>query len=581
MLSFKLILGVLFALLIGAVTVLAVVSYKNSQVSAQTALLMERSHRVLETTNEISALCSDVQLESNAFLVGNDSVVLHNYHVATKTVFPLITALRDLTWNNSIQKDNIDELELIIRELIAFTDSVSNGTDERPMLQLIKRIEKNNGFRNRIRGITGEIKAEEKRSSGAYEAANARSISAFNSTFIWLIACIGVLLPSTFFSIRYNFNRRIRIQAELKNANQLFTKLFYESPVGIVISRLHTGEIIDCNRVYAELVNYSKSELIGNTAVQLNILSGSLDREAIVSGARSTGTVRDIEVQLKPKDRKPIWVSVSIQSVQIRDERWLLSAILDMSVHKEAEDKMKQTLAYEIELNKLKSNFVTLASHEFRTPLTTILSSAFLLENYVAGENMEKISKHLTRIRASVNLLTSILDEFLSLTRIEEGMIQPKKELINIKTTLETLTQSFKTMARPGQRIVYTHAGDQEIYSDPLLIGNIMNNLVSNAIKYSEEGTEIAITTLVNSRINLSVKDQGIGISTEDQAHLFERFFRASNAGNIQGTGLGLHIMRHYLDMLQGSIKVVSELGKGSEFTITLDHAAPEERDQE
>ena len=571
MVSFKLILGVLFTLLVGTVAVLAIVSYQSSKVSIQTATRVKHSHEILETTNEISSICRDIQLESNAFSISKDSAVLNTYLAATKAVFPLITNLKSLAGDNTAQQERIDTLEFIIEELITFTDSVWNIVDAKPVAKILRRIQTNNGFRNQIRSVIRHINTDEKLLLKNHEEANARSVSAFNATFIWLIGCIAVLLPATFFSIRYNFNKRIKIQEELKNANKLFVKLFYESPVGIVISRLETGEIMDCNKAFADLINYSKSEMIGKTAVQLDILSSTAQRDEIISGIKSSRTVRDVEVQMNPKNREPIWVSISMQSIQIRDEPCLLSALLDMTVHKASEEKMRQALNYEIEVNKLKSNFVTLASHEFRTPLTTILSSAFLLDNYVAGEHKEKVNKHLVRIKSSVNLLTSILDEFLSLTKIEEGKVVPKAERINIKETMEVLCRNLKGMAKSGQRIVYTHCGEEEIYSDPVLLGNIVNNLVSNAIKYSADDDEILICSEVNSKILLSVKDHGIGISKPDQDHLFERFFRASNTGNIQGTGLGLHIMKQYLDMLGGSIDVISEPGKGSEFRITFD----------
>jgi PAS domain S-box-containing protein len=578
MVSFKLTLGALFTLLVGAVTVLAIVSFQSSKLSIQTAILVKDSHEVLEMTNEISALCRDIQLESNAFSISKDSVVLNTYLAASRAVFPLIASLKNLTVDNTAPQQRIDTLKLIVHELITFTDSVWNTADLRPAENILRRIHTNNGFRNRIRDLIRDIKADEKLSLENHEEANIRSVNAFNTTFVWLIGCIAVLLPSTFFSIRYNFNRRIKIQDELKNVNELFVKLFYESPVGMVISRIQTGEIINCNKAFADLINFSKSELIGKTAVQLDILSNTIQREEIMSGVKRSGTARDLEVQLKPRDRESVWVSISMQSIDINDEPCLLSAILDMTVHKEAEEKMRLALNYEIELNKLKSNFVTLASHEFRTPLTTILSSAFLLDKYVSEEYREKVNKHLTRIKNSVSLLTSILDEFLSLSKIEEGKLEAKSEKLNIREAMDALCSNLQGMAKPGQRIVYAHMGEEEIYSDPVLLGSIVNNLVSNAIKYSADSDQIHVSSVVNSKIYLSVKDHGIGISKEDQKHLFDRFFRASNTGNIQGTGLGLHIMKHYLDMLGGSIEVISEPGQGSEFKISFDHILPDRK---
>jgi signal transduction histidine kinase len=240
---------------------------------------------------------------------------------------------------------------------------------------------------------------------------------------------------------------------------------------------------------------------------------------------------------------------------------------------KNAEGKMKQALDAEMELNRLKSNFVTLASHEFRTPLTTILSSAFLLQNYSFGENQDKAGKHLARIKSSVNNLTSILDEFLSVTKIEEGHVKPMMELIDLPKYLATICGNLQTFARTGQVIHYSHSGENQVNTDPVLLGNIVNNLVTNSIKYSGENSPIYVTSTVNSRLHLAVKDKGIGIPEADQKHLFERFYRASNAGAVQGTGLGLHIMKHYVEMLKGSINLRSESGKGTEVDVSFDRS--------
>jgi len=576
MISFKAILGTLFALLVASIVGWGIVSFRNNKISIETADRVRRSHEMIELTNEISSLYKDIQLESNAFFISGDSSLLQPYLNSKQQLIPCVERLRKITHDNINQQARIDSLLVCAKLLITFTDGglLKNETDYSSDI-LSERVKVGGLHRQNIRKIIQHIKDDEQTALIKAEQAFERSIAAFNKTFILLITGIGALLATTFFSIRYNFNKRIKAQEEQKQATELFTKLFYESPIGIVISQTDTGEIIDCNNAYTELIRYSKSELIGKTAVQLGILD-TTTRSEILAAAINTGTGKDIEVHLKPKNGDPVSVSISMQSIQVGNKNCLLSAVLDMTTHKEAEEKVRQALVSEIELNKLKSNFITLASHEFRTPLTTILSSAFLLDNYAFGEHREKVSKHVARIKGSVNLLISILDEFLSLTKIEEGKVAPKKEWIDLKETLEALCGNFRMAAKPGQKIIYHHYGEQQVYSDPVLLGNIVNNLVSNAIKYSNENEEIVISSAVNAKIHLSVKDAGIGISQSDQAHLFERFFRASNAGNIQGTGLGLHIMKHYIDMLHGSIEVQSEPGKGSEFKVTFDLSPPE-----
>lgn len=570
MISFKLILGVLFLALVTAIMILGIILFQNNKTSLENADLVRHTHEVMDQTAEISSLYKDIQLESNAYFVHQDSSIIGPYKNAKKQIVPRIADLKTLLKDNPAQRVRADSIQQLIQELIAFTNTGFFLKEHYTMKEMDARVMSNFVFRERIRKCTNSIIREEQKLLAQRESAYEMSIAAYNRTFLLLGGGISVLLITTFLSVRYNFNKRIRAQEEQKKANELFAKVFYESPIGIVISRLDSGEIIDCNNSYTELMNYKKSDVIGKTALELGIVRNEFERNELISKVRKFGIMRDIEIQLNPRGSLPIWVSKSMQTIYINNEECLLSAILDMSSHKEAEKKMQMALESEIELNKLKSNFVTLASHEFRTPLTTILSSAFLVENYSAGGNKEKVAKHVSRIKASVNLLISILDEFLSLTKIEEGKLQPRPEVFNLKHTIDMQCNTLMTFAKPGQKITYSHEGAEEVVSDAVLVGNIVNNLVSNAIKYSGENGEIFVTSVVDDRIHLSVKDFGIGISRDDQEHLFERFFRASNTGNVQGTGLGLHIMKHYVDSLNGSIKVQSEPGKGSQFDITL-----------
>ncbi len=572
MTSFKTILGILFGLLVSCIIIWGVVSYQNSKASIENAGLVRHTHEVVEQTNEISSLYKDIQLEGNGFFISGDSTLLTPYQTVCDSIIPSIEKLLHLAQDNPNQVPRIDSLTFYVNELILFTKSRRDSEGTYTTDQINERITRSYHYRQHIREVIASIRRDEESPLANRELAYNTSIAAFNRTFLLLMLGIAVLLAATFLLIRYHFNHRIKEEEDQRKAAELFTKLFYDSPIGIVISRLDTGEIIDCNHAYTELMGFAKHGLLGNAAVQMGMINTAGKRNNLVKETRK-GVTRDVEVQLNRKDGTPIWVSISMQSMLVDDEKCLLSAILDMTAHKEAEVKIKNALATERELNKLKSNFVTLASHEFRTPLTAVLSSAALLENYSFGENKSKINKHVTRIKASVNLLTSILDEFLSLSKIEEGKVEPKAERLNLKEALENICNNFKAFSRPGQTIIYKHSGDEEIYSDPVLLGNIVNNLVSNAIKYSHDNGEILVSSVVNANVYLSVKDEGIGISKEDQAHLFERFFRASNAGDIPGTGLGLHIMKQYVDKLKASIEVQSEPGKGSEFKVTLERS--------
>jgi len=266
-------------------------------------------------------------------------------------------------------------------------------------------------------------------------------------------------------------------------------------------------------------------------------------------------------------------VSLTITAIRDNDAEitGFMGIAIDISERKKAEEDLLELLEKEKELNELKSRFVSMASHEFRTPLSTVLSSAYLLEKYITTDEQPKREMHLQRIISSVNMLTDILNDFLSLGKIEEGKIQVRLTRFNIKELLTAIAEEIKNMLKKNQNIRYHHEGIPDVVLDASLLKHIIMNLVSNASKFSPEASSIEIkTTNRNKHIILSVKDHGIGISNGDQKHLMERFFRGANAGNIQGTGLGLHIVSKYAELMNGIVQCKSELEKGTEFFITF-----------
>ena len=239
---------------------------------------------------------------------------------------------------------------------------------------------------------------------------------------------------------------------------------------------------------------------------------------------------------------------------------------------KKAEEEARRAFEKERELNDLKSKFVSIASHEFRTPLSAVLSSAALINQYKDKGDGEKVGKHVARIKSSVVHLTSILNDLLSLGKLEEGKIEINKERILVKEFLEEVREELLETLKVGQDIeVHCNADTVEINSDPRILRNMLFNLISNASKYSEEGKRIFLNCdHQNGRIEFRVRDEGIGIPKEDVKHMFERFFRASNANNVQGTGLGLNIVKRYAELLNGSVSFTSRYGEGSTFSISL-----------
>jgi signal transduction histidine kinase len=217
----------------------------------------------------------------------------------------------------------------------------------------------------------------------------------------------------------------------------------------------------------------------------------------------------------------------------------------------------------------MKSRFVSMASHEFRTPLTTMMSSLSLTSKYGEQNDLSNQEKHIQKIKNSIHNMTDILNDFLSVSKLEEGKIVNMPLELNLKTLITEIVGEIEALTTKDHLLKYTHQGTETVELDPKLLQGVLFNLLSNAIKFSPEGGAVDLVSQVNEdEIRISVKDSGIGISKEDQEHLFERFFRGQNATHIQGTGLGLNIIASYLKLMNGTIRIDSEENKGTLITL-------------
>ncbi len=273
------------------------------------------------------------------------------------------------------------------------------------------------------------------------------------------------------------------------------------------------------------------------------------------------------ELEEKVKDRteklKIIVEELEVANKELQEQ---------IEVREKVEEEIKNALSKERDLNELKSRFVSMASHEFRTPLSTILSSASLIGRYTDESAAEKRGKHINRIKSSVTNLTNILDDFLSLGKLEEGRVDLTLGDSDVVALINEVVDELNVIMKPGQEIKVTVKGDpMPIQSDNRLLKNVIINVTSNAIKYSPPESKIDLKlSYENEKATIHIVDKGIGIPEKDQQHLFTRFFRAGNATNLEGTGLGLNIVKKYLELLKGSISFKSKLNEGTSFTIEL-----------
>ena len=389
------------------------------------------------------------------------------------------------------------------------------------------------------------------------------------------------------------------------DSNSTISALFEYATEGILITD-SKGMIFRINPSAEKIFGYTKGEL-NNKPIEILIPSRFSHthvkkRDGFIEDPHARPMGKGIALFGKRKDGVEFPVEVSLSPFEAKEGKYVIAFIIDITERRKAEEKiknhsselekqvedrtlilreaihelentkdeLKKSLEKEMELNDMKSRFVSMASHEFRTPLATILSSLSLVTKYIEQGNEEKKNKHINRIKSSVNNMTDILNDFLSLSKLEEGKVDASFEPFDLNAFTEEVCQEMEIMVKTGQQVVYVHSGNEKIVDlDKKLIRNIFFNLISNAIKFSDEGKKILVETSINKgEVIISVTDQGIGIPKEDQEHLFERFYRAHNATNIQGTGLGLNIVTKCVELMKGKINYQSKEGVGTKFTI-------------
>lgn len=396
------------------------------------------------------------------------------------------------------------------------------------------------------------------------------------------------------------------LESENRFRMQTLNALFEHATEGIIISN-KAGTIVKANPSSERLFGYNKGELQGRV---IEDLVPDKYSETHLKGrnfyhnnphARSMG--KNYELLGRRKDNSEFPVEISLSYYKQDEETYVIAFVIDITERKKHEasvirlnhdlekkveertqvlqealielesskEKLRAALEVEKELNDMKSRFVTMASHEFRTPLSTILSSISLVNKYDLGDNSDKVSRHVQKIKSAVTNMTLILNDFLSAEKLEEGRVFLRKEDVNLQSLTHEVIGEIQGILKTGQNVNYNHIGKPMAHLDKQMTRNILLNLISNAIKFSPEGKPIVVNTIITEKeIRISVEDKGLGIPKEEQPHLFERFFRARNVINIQGTGLGLNIVAKYLESMQGKIEFKSELNKGTIFNISI-----------
>ncbi|MCH4553886.1 PAS domain-containing sensor histidine kinase [Aestuariibaculum lutulentum] len=364
--------------------------------------------------------------------------------------------------------------------------------------------------------------------------------------------------------------------------------IFDESLNEIYVFDAHTLKFVNANYGAQKNIGYSLEELKAMTPLDLTKSETESNfRKTIKSLLKKDIEKLEFESIHKRKDGSEYPIEVHLQLSRLNEMDVLVAIILDITERKnyttnlenQVEERTKQlekALNKEKELNELKTSFLSLVSHEFKTPLSAILTSCELLNKYQLEEQQDKRNKHIKTVVDKVHFLNNILNDFLSVEKLETGKVNYRFSDFKLSKVINEAVYDANMHLKEGQQIKYPeNIDDLSIYQDEKIIQLILSNLLYNAIKYSHESTSIElIVKQDNNTTTIKVIDQGIGIPEKDQKHIFERYFRAENVLNTQGTGIGLNIVKNHLENLGGSICFETKEDIGSTFIITFPNTA-------
>ncbi|MGA9379636.1 MAG: PAS domain S-box protein [Phormidium sp.] len=374
-------------------------------------------------------------------------------------------------------------------------------------------------------------------------------------------------------SVQRDITERKEAEKALRKSEERFRSLI-ENALDIITIIDGDGSISYESPSVEKVLGYASADLVGQNIFEYihpdDVTNGL---RTFTNAIQNPGTALSIEFRRRHKDGTwRIFEAISQKFVDYAETTRIFVNSRDITERKRL-DEIRLALEREKELSALKVRFFSMASHEFRTPLSTILAAAQLLENSSSQSNQnEKITRNLNRIQSSVKTMIQLLDDILTINRAETGKLEFKPQFLNLENFCLNLIEEIRLSQGANYQIKFGSVGEcSRAYLDEKLLKSIVSNLLSNAIKYSSQGSNIYFS-LECDRHNaiLRIRDRGIGISEADQKQLFEPFHRGKNVRNIPGTGLGLVVVKKCVELHGGSITLKSEVGVGTTFTVSL-----------
>lgn len=363
-----------------------------------------------------------------------------------------------------------------------------------------------------------------------------------------------------------------------------WARIFQDSLNEIYVFDAKTFKFLNVNKEGLRNIGYSMDELAQMTPIDIKPeLNETGFREMVEPLLGDEKGKVKFETVHKRKDGSTYPVEVHLQVSSMGDNQVFVAITLDNTERKiyteqlekkvrERTKQLSEALAAEKELNELKTRFLSLVSHEFKTPLSSILTSITLLGKYTRTDQQDKRDKHVTTIKNKVKYLDAILNDFLSVERLESGKVNYNIEAFPLSKIVNEVVYDANMLLKTGQKIQYPENIDDIIlHFDEKTLELVLSNLVHNAIKYSSEGSVIDLQVQIeNDKTVIKVIDEGIGVPENEQKHIFNRYFRAQNALLTQGTGIGLNIAKQHLENLGARLDFTSKENEGSTFVVTI-----------
>jgi len=340
------------------------------------------------------------------------------------------------------------------------------------------------------------------------------------------------------------------------------------------------GQIVEVNQKALSLFQADKTHLLSLNMSQLHPPAALAENLATFRTIMDNGHAECVDTQIITQTGEILPVDITASVIHFQGQSLVMGIFRDISERKQAEQETARALETERELTQLKSQFIDVASHEFRTPLTVILSAAEFLERYYAKLNEEKKRHYLQRIIESAQRMREMIEDVLILSRLDAGKIALHLAPIDLtpfcRRLMEEVEEETNYSHKIHWRLDYAPLDNDNMTGDARILYPIFVNLLSNAIKYSPRVQSVDFQVrLTAEQVIVTVADQGIGIPLQDLPYVFESFHRGANVEEISGTGLGLNIVKRYVELHGGQITVHSQVGAGSEFTVTLPRYFP------